>query len=196
MNNWSSNSTFHLSQDWLIYWFVTQLVNVQDLWSIWHNLCNPVSMHVFFIESVICWRMDLQMTKATTMQSCGQLPIRMRGWKVTAGNAKLSKASKRDRQACHRHNVEVSTTLVVCDSVWLPTLVLVSNCHYVKPKEQSLWRECSGSFFLFSGIEVVREWKKEEAGGGSWYYQLGRLTIQHNVKYKSSMLELRHHRCM
>ena len=158
MNYLSSNSTFHLSQDWLIFWFVTQWVNVQDLWSIWYNLCNPVS--VFFIERVICWRMDLQMTKATTMQSCGQLPIRMRGWKVTAGNAKLSKASKRDRQTCHPHNVELKrTTQPVIDNTSAGEKL--SLC-------QSLRRESSCPFFLSNGMEVVREWKKEETGGGSW----------------------------
>ena len=39
---------------------------------------------VFHWAVEICWRMNLQMTKATTMQSCGQT-IRMGGWQWPQG---------------------------------------------------------------------------------------------------------------
>ena len=43
-----------------------------------------LSARVFHWAVEICWRMNLQMTKATTMQSCGQT-IRMGGWQWPQG---------------------------------------------------------------------------------------------------------------
>ena len=67
---WSSNMTIHLSQGWLICWFVIQRVNVQDLCSIWHKLCNSVSVHCICFSLRLGKSVDEWICKWQKPQQC------------------------------------------------------------------------------------------------------------------------------
>ena len=83
---WKEPAPFILHDLWSLGQFPTTSPQLFDgklrNSSIWisFGLCTRV-LH-WAVE--ICWRMNLQMTKATTMQSCGQT-IRMGGWQWPQG---------------------------------------------------------------------------------------------------------------